>query len=188
MPSKSKAKGNAWELEVAKFLSDTYNESFLRVSSSGAFVGGKNSFRKATIDKAQLQSKKGDIHPPMGWDHFNLECKSYADFPFHQLWYADVKILDAWIQQQKDVEDEGDLNLILIKISRKEKWVVFPENLGFLTDRYLQYKGWYFVNWDQFWSKNHNLVLIKKYSTEGLEISHKISHLTSRPIPQTCQA
>ena len=169
MPSKSKAKGNAWELVVAKFLSDTYNESFLRVPSSGAFVGGKNTFRKATIDKAQLQSKKGDIHPPMGWNHFNLECKSYADFPFHQLWYADVKILDSWIAQQKEVEDEGDLNLILIKISRKGSWVVFQENLGFSSSRSIQYKGWIFVGWDDFWTKEENKNLVKKYSNESVK-------------------
>ena len=142
MPSKSKTKGNFWELEVAKFLSATYNETFLRIPSSGAFVGGKNSHRKAGLGDAQLQSKKGDIHPPQDWKHWNLECKSYADFPFHQLWYADVKILDSWIQQQKDVEDAGDLNLILIKISRKGQWVVFPQNLGFIADRSLLYKGW----------------------------------------------
>lgn len=165
MPSKSKSKGNSWELEVAKFLSSLYDDSFLRVPSSGAFVGGKNSFRKTTIDKAQLQSKKGDIHPPMAWAHFNIECKSYADFPFHQLWYADVKILDAWIQQQKDVEDIGDLNLILIKISRKEKWVVYPADLGFVVDRALLYKGWYFVNWDKFWEAQCNIDLVKSIST-----------------------
>lgn len=165
MPSKSKAKGNAWELEVAKFLSDTYNDSFLRVPSSGAFVGGKNAHRKSGLDQAQLSSKKGDIHPPMSWKHFNMECKSYADFPFHQLWYTDVKILDVWIQQQKDVEDEGDLNLILIKISRKEKWVVYQENLGFTTERSILYKGWYFAQWDQFWSVEKNRELVKTLST-----------------------
>ena len=166
MPSKSKAKGNSWELDVAKFLSDTYGSTFLRVPSSGAFVGGKNTHRKSSLDAGQLASKKGDIHPPMGWKHFNLECKSYADFPFHQLWYADVKILDSWIAQQKDVEDKGDLNLILIKISRKGQWVVFPQNLGFVADRSLQYKGWMFVEWDQFWSVTENVRLVKELSSK----------------------
>lgn len=167
MPSKSKAKGNAWELEVAKFLSTTYNDSFLRVPSSGAFVGGKNNFRKTQISAEQLQGKKGDIHPPADWKYWNLECKSYADFPFHQLWYADVKILDAWIQQQKDVEDEGDLNLILIKISRKDKWVVYPQNLGFTVDRGLPYKGWMFASWDDFWLKESNQALVKTISVSS---------------------
>lgn len=165
MPSKSKAKGNAWELEVAKFLTETYNETFLRVPSSGAFVGGKNNFRKSTLDQSQLQSKKGDIHPPQDWKHFNLECKSYADFPFHQLWTSDVKILDSWIQQQHDVEDDGDLNLILIKISRKDKWVVYQENLGFKSTRSIHYKGWYFTSWDDFWSIQTNRELVKTLST-----------------------
>lgn len=164
MTSKSKAKGNAWELEVAKFLSATYNESFLRIPSSGAFVGGKNKFRKSAIGAAQLQSKKGDIHPPEDWKHWNVECKSYADFPFHQLWTGDVKILDSWIQQQHEVEDKGDLNLILIKISRKDKWVVFPDNLNFTVDRSIHYKNWYFTSWDDFWSKQVNIDLVKQCS------------------------
>lgn len=171
MTSKSKTKGNSWELEVSKFLSKIYNDSFIRIPSSGAFVGGKNNVRKETLDKTQIQSKKGDIHPPASWKYWNIECKSYQDFPFHQLWYMDVKILDAWIQQQKDVEDKGDLNLILIKISHKEKWVVYPQGLGFETDRYLLYKGWYFVNWNQFWSVGSNVELVKKYSREGVPFS-----------------
>lgn len=164
MPSKSKAKGNSWELDVAKFLTEKYSATFLRVPSSGAFVGGKNNFRKSSLDQAQLQSKKGDIHPPQEWQHFNIECKSYADFPFHQLWTTNVKILDSWIAQQHEVEDLGDLNLILIKISRKDKWVVYQENLGFISDRAIHYKGWFFTSWDDFWSKQSNIDLVKQYS------------------------
>lgn len=173
MPSKSKAKGNSWELEVSKFLTETYGSTFLRVPSSGAFVGGKNTHRKSGLDSGQLASKKGDIHPPHDWKHWNIECKSYADFPFHQLWYADVKILDAWIQQQKDVEDEGDLNLILIKISRKEKWVVYPDNLGFKAVRFLPYKGWMFVGWDHFWSVEQNRDLVKNFSLFGVSSTQR---------------
>jgi hypothetical protein len=185
MPSKSKAKGNAWELEVAKFLSATYNESFIRIPSSGAFVGGKNNFRKTTLCNTQVQSKKGDIHPPADWKHWNIECKSYADFPFHQLWFTDVKILDEWIQQQKDVEDPGDLNLILIKISRKEKWVVYPQNLNFEADRSLNYKGWTFVHWDQFWAEDLNQQLVKQYSTSSTISVYKTSHQSLSPALQT---
>ena len=168
MPSKSKSKGNAWELEVSKFLTETYGETFIRIPSSGAFVGGKNAIRKTMLGEAQLHSKKGDIHPPESWKHWNLECKSYKEFPFHQLWTSDVKILDSWIQQQHDVEDEGDLNLILIKISHKDRWVVFPQNLDFVVDRTLLYKGWNFSSWEDFWSKERNRELVKKYSLESV--------------------
>lgn len=167
MPSKSKTKGNAWELEVAKFLTATYNESFLRIPSSGAFVGGKNTFRKTQIDSSQLQGKKGDIHPPETWKHWNIECKSYADFPFHQLWTTDVKILDSWIAQQKEVEDNGDLNLILVKISRKDKWVIYPDDLEFQTERSLNYKEWIFTSWDDFWNNPNNVQLVKSYSVQS---------------------
>ena len=168
MTSKSKTKGNSWELEVAKFLSATYNESFLRITGSGSFVGGENNFRKASIDVSQLQGKKGDIHPPEAWKHWNIECKNFADFPFYQLWISDVKILDKWIAQQHDVEDEGDLNLILIKISRKDKWVVYQENLGFVSDRSIHYKGWFFTSWDDFWSKTRNVDLVKHLAMADL--------------------
>lgn len=164
MPSKSKTKGNSWELDVAKFLSSLYNETFLRVPSSGAFVGGKNSHRKSTLDQGQIQSKKGDIQPPSSWTHFNIECKSYADFPFHQLWNSDVKILDSWIAQQKEVADEGDLNLIFIKITRKDKWVVYEDSCNFVTDRSILYKGWRFTSWDDFWGKMENISQVKTLS------------------------
>lgn len=183
MPSKSKTKGNSWELEVSKFLTETYNESFLRVQSSGAFVGGKNNFRKNLIDQSQLQSKKGDIHPPLNWKYLSIECKSYKDFPFHQLWYADVKILDAWIQQQKDIEDIGDLNLILIKISRKDKWIVYPNDLKFSVDRFLNYKNWVFTSWDDFWKKDSNRELVKNYSIQSTLNSQTLDDLGKMSLP-----
>lgn len=184
MPSKSKTKGNAWELEVSKFLTDLYKESFIRIPSSGAFVGGKNNTRKETLGNAQIQSKKGDIHPPESWKFWNVECKSYKDFPFHQLWYTDVKILDAWIQQQKDVEDEGDLNLIFVKISRKDKWVVYPRDLNFSTERSLNYKGWVFANWDQFWTSLSNVSLVKQYSLFGtsLILHEQVAESVTEPV------
>ena len=46
MSSKSKNKGKSWERDVCLFLSDLYNESFIRVPGSGAFIGGTNQFRK----------------------------------------------------------------------------------------------------------------------------------------------
>lgn len=168
MPSRSKSKGNAWELDVAKFLTDTYKTTFLRIPSSGAFVGGKNSSRKAFLDKSQLQSRKGDIHPPHTWKYFNCECKNYGTFPFHQLWTSDLKMLDQWVLQQKEVEDPGDLNLIFVKITRRDKWIMYPAELKFQVNRSLVYKGWAFTSWEDFWSNNYNIELVKEYSTNSV--------------------
>jgi len=40
MSSKSKTKGKSWERDVCLFLSELYNQSFIRVPGSGAFIGG----------------------------------------------------------------------------------------------------------------------------------------------------
>lgn len=65
MPSPSKIKGSGFEREVAKFLSDTYGESFIRNNSgSGAYIGGANHIRKNTLSEAQIRHAKGDIIPP----------------------------------------------------------------------------------------------------------------------------
>jgi len=41
MPSKSKNKGSSFERDIAKLLSETFGESFIRVTNSGAYIGGK---------------------------------------------------------------------------------------------------------------------------------------------------
>ena len=45
MPSAAKQKGNVWEREVAKDLSEVFNENFIRVPNSGAYTGGANFHR-----------------------------------------------------------------------------------------------------------------------------------------------
>ena len=167
MPSKSKTKGNTFEREVSQFLSTTFHESFIRVPTSGAFVGGKNNIRKALLGENQLQSKKGDIHPPDDWKHWNAECKSYADFPFHHLVQGEVKILDKWIAQTMEVSDFYDLNIIFIKINRKGRWVVFEDCTKFNATSFINYKGWKFTSWEDFWSKQENIDLVKGYAQKS---------------------
>ena len=115
---KSKNKGKAFEREIANFLSALYEESFTRVPYSGAFVGGKNAVRKEQLDEAQIRGFKSDIIPPDGWGKLNIECKHYAEFPFHALLRPDrIPLLDQWIAQTYDAADEGDVNLIIMKFN-----------------------------------------------------------------------
>ena len=125
MPSKSKNKGNTWERDVAGFLSKLYATSFIRVPGSGAYIGGANTHRKQFLPEGQIRSFKGDIVPGEGFDRLNAECKSYADFPFHQLFQGEVKILEGWIAQCLDVADPDDFNILFLKFNRKGKWVAF---------------------------------------------------------------
>ena len=64
MPSKSKAKGSSYERDLAKFLSEKYNGSFVRVPNSGAYIGGSNFHRATNLSEGQVRGFKGDIIPP----------------------------------------------------------------------------------------------------------------------------
>ena len=45
----------------------------------------------------------------------NIECKSYADFPFHAVLAGDSKVLDGWIEQLMAVAEIDDVNKDLLK-------------------------------------------------------------------------
>ena len=98
MTSPQKQKGSGFEREVAKFLSDLYGESFIRAPGSGAYIGGKNQSRTQVLHEGQIRSFKGDIVPGQSFTKMNVECKFYANFPFHLLLSGECKIIDAWLE------------------------------------------------------------------------------------------
>ncbi len=123
MTSPSTAKGNSFERQTADFLTKLYGEKFIRVPGSGAYIGGKNTQRKQVLHEGQIRNFKGDIVPGESFSKFNAECKSYKDFPFHQLFSGPVKILDSWIDQCMDVADPDDFNILFMKFNRKGTYV-----------------------------------------------------------------
>lgn len=162
--SKSKAKGNSWERAVAKFLTEMYDESFIRAPHSGAYIGGTNSFRKQTLDESQIKSFKGDIVPPAEWVHFNAEAKSYADFPFHQLYQGPVLILEKWLEQLMDVADAGDFNILIMKFNRKGSFVAIQPtpsltiNANYSNYTSPKYGTWIIQDFVSFWQANKQIV------------------------------
>lgn len=164
MPSKQKVKGSAWEREVAKHLSEIYELPFIRIPTSGAYLGGVNAYRRTGLTEGQILSRRGDIQPPDGWNRWNCECKSYAEFPFHQLFTGEVKLLDSWINQVYDVAEADDLNVIFMKISRKGKWVAYEDNAKFQVEESLKYKKWVFCAWEKFWTP-HNIDQLRRIAT-----------------------
>ena len=131
MSSKSKNKGKSWERDVCLFLSELYNDSFIRVPGSGAFIGGSNQFRKETLSEEQIKLSRGDIIPPLHFPYFLAECKNYADFPFHSLVSnSNISILNTWIEQvEHDITDRNDVWLLFIKITRKGQYVLFDTRM-----------------------------------------------------------
>ena len=167
MTSPQKAKGSGFEREVAKFLSDLYGESFIRAPGSGAYIGGKNQHRTAVLHEGQVRSFKGDIVPGQSLSKMNIECKFYADFPFHLLLSGDCKVINTWIEQLMDVADIGDVNLLFMKFNRKGRYVAVQCGSTWITDNFVYYSSskfgdWLIVEFDDFFL--HNSTLLKSYS------------------------
>jgi hypothetical protein len=179
--SKSKNKGKGFEREVCKILGEIYEDSFIRVPNSGAFVGGVNAARKSTLTENQIQVSKGDIIPPTEWIHFNCECKNYADFPFHHLLQDKaIPLLEMWLEQTLDAHDENDLDILFMKFDRKGIYFAFPQaikgtfNLKSNIDYHSEkYGSWTLTFWDDFKSNTNNIQKIKEYSIKGTNIANQ---------------
>ncbi len=164
MPSKSKTKGSTWERDVAMHLSKLYQDSFIRVPNSGAYVGGKNAVRKDFLHEGQIRAMKGDIIPPLDWKYFNCECKNYADFPFHQLVASECKQLEKWLSQILDCADPNDINILIMKITRKGKFIAVEagDHWDFTVPHFTyfskEFGSWHIFDYDTFWHFNSNTV------------------------------
>jgi len=172
MPSKQKIKGSTWERDVAKHLTELYGETFIRVPHSGSYIGGSNKARKEYLHEGQIRSFKGDIVPGPSFPLLNIECKAYGDFPFHHFFtQKDVKLLDTWIEQLLDPADDDDLNLLIMKFDRKGKFIAIQDKyLHIRFNRHINYKGWNFGDYDDFWSRNAEQVKI--FSSKPIKIGN----------------
>lgn len=165
MTSPSKNKGNSFERQTADFLTKQYGEKFIRVPGSGAYVGGKNTHRKQFLHEGQIRNFKGDIVPGQSFPKFNAECKSYKDFPFHQLFTGQVKILESWIEQCMEVADTGDFNILFMKFNRKGTFVAvqLTDTSSYTLVRHINYGSinhghWAIMDHDTFWELNSDVV------------------------------
>lgn len=142
-----------WERKVANDLKSLYNEHSMRVPNSGAFVGGKNAHRMDDMSEGQKRIFDGDVVTPYSICNWKIECKDYTEFKFHQLWTGDNKQLDSWINQVED----GLLWLLLIKVKRKVKLVLFSNQLfGKIStsDNFFKYKEYLIDVYDNFFIRN----------------------------------
>ena len=158
-----KQKGNSFEREVATHLSSLYNESFIRAPGSGAYVGGKNTNRMQILHEGQIRSFKGDIVPGQSFAKLNAECKSYSDFPFHQVLAGECKTLETWIDQMMAVSEKNDINVLFMKFNRKGKFVCVQSSLTWITDHFLYFtskthKDWLIIEYENFFRLNKELL------------------------------
>jgi Holliday junction resolvase len=156
MPSAAKQKGNAWERDVAKDLSETFNENFIRVPNSGAYTGGANVFRIDQLTEQQKRMMDGDIMVPPCLSRYKIECKNYKAFDFHQL-FNENKTLNKWIKQA----EFGLLWFLVIKVTRKGSFILFRKEISkhFSYKNYLSYKDKYVItDYKEFWQENADAI------------------------------
>ena len=134
MTNRSKDKGAAAERELCKLLSAAFDAPFIRSANSGAFLGGKNAHRRASLTVGQRAGGKADIVPPDHLSRLVVESKWYAEFAYHGLLAGPVAILDEWLQQTADAADSGDLPVTCFRANRRAWSVAFPLVDAFAMD------------------------------------------------------
>jgi hypothetical protein len=107
----------------------------------------------------------------------NIECKSYADFPFHLVLTGDCKQLNSWLAQLMDVAEDDDLNLLFMKFNRKGKFVAVQSKLTWITDQFLYYTSpklgdWLIIEFDHFFKLNKDLVKTYSGTTDTTSITN----------------
>lgn len=168
--SKQKAKGGAYERDVAERLTKTYGVKFMRnISGSGAFIGGKNIFRREQLDESTIRHVKGDVVAPVEFSKLNIECKNYAAtaFSFHLLLTGEHKLLDTWLKQMLAVASSDDCSVLFFKLTRVGQWVAVQDHYTWNLSSYVHYKSknhgsWYICELNDFFELNSEL--LRKYS------------------------
>lgn len=171
MTSPSKSKGNSWERECAKILSDVFGYHFERnKNGSGSFTGGKNAKRKTYLSETQLLSFMADVLPPDEMKKMCVECKFYKEFPFHHfLIDKEIPLLDEWIEQQLDCINEDSFWFVSFKINRCGSYIAINEKLcSFLDERLKNHSIYHYKSEKYIITEFENF--IKIYKNEIFEL------------------
>ena len=125
MTSPQKAKGNSFERDIAKHLSDVFGSNFARVPTSGAMTGGINAHVLEKLSDSQKLLLEGDIIPPDNMKRLKIECKAHKVFSFAKI-FSENKQLDDWIAQARG---RDKVWFLIFKINRKGTYICFTRNV-----------------------------------------------------------
>lgn len=151
--SRQKQKGNSFERDIAKDLTEIFNLPFSRTFGSGAFLGGKNFHRRAGVSKAVQNASLGDISCPAehGWE-FIIECKNYADLNFNGIIQGYCDKLSGWIGEVR-YDAENKLNhMVCFKINRAGVYIALPyvkDKAMYLMDVEVPYSLYPYYTYDE---------------------------------------
>lgn len=123
MSINSKNKGNVWERALCKILKERFpGRDFSRVPTSGAFFGKSNKEKRSLAEDNVKEVLSGDIICPSDF-RFSVECKSYADISFWDL-FNESSDLHSWMRQcTEDAEFTNKVPLLVVKINNHKPFV-----------------------------------------------------------------
>lgn len=165
MSINSKRKGNSWELEFSKILTENFKGVWKRAPMSGAIFGAGNRHRAEGVREDAQEILSGDLISPKDWP-FSIECKSYKELEFHQIIKGQCKKLDEWIEQgtSDSVFCKKEL-FIAMKIVRKGCFVLFDAKyLNVTPKNSMTYKGKYIIiSLEEFLEQSKNILILKEF-------------------------
>lgn len=121
----SKQKGNAFERVIAKTFSERFGKSFARTVSSGAYTGGKNVKNAQVLSEDQLLIFASDIRCPKEF-RFSIECKSYKEISFYDLFNKKSILYDWYAQSSTDAALLKKSPLLIVKTNNHKPVVFVP--------------------------------------------------------------
>jgi hypothetical protein len=123
MPNKNKDRGKKLEQRVCDIFTAVTGKKWMRVPNSGAYIGGKNVFRKKSMDATQILLTRGDVIPPDEYKNVIIECKKRKEFAWHQL-FSSSKDLESFLEQVILDSAKGDIVLVIFGVDYKGEYVV----------------------------------------------------------------
>jgi hypothetical protein len=147
MAINSKNKGSSWERAFCKILKERFpGRDFSRVPTSGAFFGKSNKEKRSLAEDNVKEVLSGDVICPSEFK-FSVECKSYAEISFWDL-FNESSDLNSWIKQcSEDSEFVNKVPLLAVKINNHKPFVATTLNL---PNQIFTYKGFNFFKLDDF--------------------------------------
>ena len=121
MSKKSKTYGKGFEYETRDILREaTGIQSFERVPTSGAWIGGANAYKAEFGREDVTEIMAGDLICPEDW-RWTVECKNWEDVSIHQLFMGkESKQINEFLKQVYDSAKVANKEPLLVMKWRKK--------------------------------------------------------------------
>lgn len=162
---KSKRLGKGFEYEVRDILREaTGIQSFERVPTSGAWIGGKNAYKAEYGRDDVIEIMSGDLICPENW-RWLVECKNHEGVPYHQLFLGkSSEKINEFLEQTYFSANVAKKEPLLVMKLRKKGYKLPTRTANILKENNIAIP-------------NSNSITLGILVAEIIEFSNEISHL-----------